>query len=189
MANVLFTNVAYVKEFTIIDDNVDEKNIRIAIKEAQEIEIRRYIGSGLYDEIAGQIQNSTLTALNQTLLDSYIQPALVKWVVYRAAPFFVYKFTNKNISRKNSDNSSGVDFNELDRVMEQLRNDAEYYTRRMVEYLLENETSYPLYQNPGNGIDTIFPSYDAFTCSIFLGGTKKNPTSYPSYGERCCDNE
>ena len=167
-----FVDIPYVKEFTIIDENVDEKYIRLAIKEAQEIEIRSYLGTGLYDQINTQVTANTLTTANQTLLDSYVIPALLKWVVVRVSPWLTYKFTNKNVVRKNSDNSSNIDYNELDRVMEQLRNDAEYYTERLVRFLCENDSDYPLYNNPGSGIDTIWPRTDAFTCSIYLGKGK-----------------
>lgn len=164
-----FVDIPFVKEYTIIDENIDDKYIRLAIKEAQEIEIRSYIGSGLYDEIDNGITAGNLSALNIILLDSYIIPALIKWTVYRLSPWLAFKFTNKNIVRKNSDNSSSIDFNELDKITEQLRNDAEYYSNRLVKYLNENSINYPKYLNPGTGMDTIYPKTNSFTCSIYLG--------------------
>ena len=101
MATVLLLTATYIKDYTFVDPNVDEKYIRISIEEAQKIHIRNYIGSGLYNEIITQVQSGSLTALNTTLLDDYIIPALKWWTMVEAAPFLTYKVTNKNIVRKN----------------------------------------------------------------------------------------
>lgn len=178
MATVLLVSSTYIKDYTFIDQNVDEKYIRISIEEAQKIHIRQYLGSGLYDQIISQVEGSTLTALNTTLLDDYIIPALKWWTLVEAAPYLTYKITNKNIVRKNSDNSTGVDYNELDQFMNMVTDKAEYYSQRLILYLCENSTDYPLYDNPGNGVDTIHPRGNAYKCGIFLGNTKTKPTSY-----------
>lgn len=177
MATILLVTSAYVKDYTFIDQNVDEKYIRISIEEAQKIHIRQYIGSGLYDEIITQVTTSSVTALNTTLLDNYIIPALKWWTLVEAAPYLTYKVTNKNIVRKNSDNSSGIDYNELDQFMNMVVDKAQYHSARLIAYLCENSTSYPLYDNPGDGVDTIYPKRSAFDCGIYLGKTFK-PTSY-----------
>ena len=183
MAQVLLVTANYIKEYTFIDTNVDEKYIRLSIEEAQKIHIRDYIGSGLYDEIITQVSASSVTALNTTLLDNYIIPALKWWTLVEAAPYLTYKITNKNIVRKNSDNSSGIDYNELDQFMSMVTDKAEYHTTRLINYLCENSTSYPLYDNPGNGVDTIVPRSTAYQSGIFLGRTKRN-TSYEERFEK-----
>jgi len=42
--------------------------------------------------------------------------------------------------------------------------------KKLRDYLLENQTQYPLYYNPGTGIDVIYPKSDTFEQSIWLGG-------------------
>jgi hypothetical protein len=157
MATVLLLTATYIKDYTFVDPNVDEKYLRISIEEAQKIHIRNYIGSGLYDEIISQVSTNTLSALNTTLLDNYIIPALKWWVMVEAAPFLTYKVTNKNIVKKNSDNSTGVDFNELNSFMNLVTDKAQYHTKRLIDYLFEYSDQYPLYDNPGDGFDTIYP--------------------------------
>ena len=169
MATVLLVTATYIKDYTFVDPNVDEKYIRIAIEEAQKIHIRNYIGSGLYDEIINQVSTNTLSALNTTLLDNYIIPALKWWVMVEAAPFLTYKVTNKNIVKKNSDNSTGVDFNELNSFMNLVTDKAQYHTKRLIDYLFEYSDQYPLYDNPGDGFDTIYPQGYSYEESIYLG--------------------
>lgn len=179
MATVLFVTATYIKDYTFVDPNVDEKYIRISIEEAQKIHIRNYIGSGLYNEIIGQVETGTLTALNTTLLNDYIIPALKWWVMVEAAPFLTYKVTNKNIVRKNSESSSGVDSSELNNFMDLVTDKAQYHTRRLIDYLFEYSDQYPLYDNPGDGFDTINPQGYAYDHGIYLG---RNP-KYISYEE------
>ncbi len=187
MATKLLLTATYIKEYTFLDPNVDEKYIRIAIEEAQRIHIRNFIGSGLYNEILSQVPSS-LTALNTTLTDDYIIPALKWWVLIEAAPFLTYKMTNKNIVKKNSDSSSSIDYNELDQFMNLITDKAQYYTKRLIEYMCENQTSYPLYYNPGNGVDVIYPSGTAYDCGIYLN-RKRKPTSYEERFETRNTNE
>lgn len=180
MATVLLLTATYIKDYTFVDPNVDEKYIRISIEEAQKIHIRNYIGSGLYNEIISQVQSGSLTALNTTLLDDYIIPALKWWTMVEAAPFLTYKVTNKNIVRKNSENSTGVDFTELYKFMVMVTDKAQYHTRRLIDYLLQNASSYPLYDNPGSGFDTIYPQSYSYDQGIYMGRNIR----YSSYEEK-----
>jgi len=85
------------------------------------------------------------------------------------APFLTYKVTNKNIVKKNSDNSTGVDFNELNSFMNLVTDKAQYHTKRLIDYLFEYSDQYPLYDNPGDGFDTIYPQGYSYEESIYLG--------------------
>lgn len=169
MATAYFIGAQFLKDTTILDENVDEKYLKVAIKEAQEIHIRGFIGSGLYDELQTQINAGTTTSLNQTLLNTYIVPALKYWALYDVAPFLKFKFTNKNVVNKTSDNSTAVDLRDFEKTLKWIEDKARYYTDRLIKYLIQNQSSYPLYNNPGNGADTIYPFKDGFDSDIYLG--------------------
>lgn len=179
-----FIGATFIKDYTFIDENVDDKYLMVAIKEAQEIYLREYLGSGLYDQLVTQVLASSVTALNTTLLDTYIAPALKYWSIYEAAPFLKFKFTNKDIVSKNSDNSSGTGLQDLEKVLKWIEDKARYYTDRMVKYLIENQTDYPLYINPGNGVDTIYPNKEGFDSDIYLGRGSDNCLPPKEYNER-----
>lgn len=170
MAQTFFISVQYVKENSIVDENVDEKYIRIAIQKAQKNFILYLIGTGLYNEIAMQIQGNTLTALNTTLLDSYIAPCLLSYTLVELSPFLLYKMSNRNLGVKDADKMTATDWATMDKVMERFENDAQLEAKKMRDYLLENQTQYPLYYNPGTGIDIIYPKQDTFEQGIWLGG-------------------
>ena len=170
MAQTFFISMQYVKENSIVDENVDEKYIRIAIQKAQKNFILYLIGTGLYNEIASQIQSNTLSGLNTTLLDSYIAPCLLSYTLCELSPFLLYKMSNRNLGVKDADKMTATDWATMDKVMERFENDAQLEAKKLRDYLLENQTQYPLYYNPGTGIDVIYPKSDTFEQSIWLGG-------------------
>lgn len=170
MAQTFFISVQYVKENSIVDENVDEKYIRIAIQKAQKNFILYFIGTGLYNEIASQIQANTLSGLNTTLLDSYIAPCLLSYTLVELSPFLLYKMSNRNLGVKEADKVTASDWATMDKVMERFENDAQLEAKKLKDYLLENQTQYPLYFNPGTGIDVIYPKSDTFEQGIWLGG-------------------
>jgi len=173
MANTAyFIGSQFIKDYTFIDENVDEKYLMVAIKEAQEIYIREYIGSGLYNDLQTKLlADVTLAGYTdyQTLINTYIAPALKYWTMYEAAPFLKFKFTNKNITSKTSENSSDADLRDFEKVLKWIEDKARYYSDRLVKYLQENQSSFNLYINPGNGVDTIYPIGSGFDSDIYLG--------------------
>lgn len=154
-----------------MDENVDEKYIRVSIEIAQQLWMEPIIGSGIYSELQTQINAGTLTALNTTLLTSYIQPAMEYWTLHELVEPMTYKFQNKNVAKKNSDNSNPIDLDEVVHLKNKFKNIAEYRTERIRLYLIENSTDYPLYDNPGTGADTIHPSNNSFSAGWYLGGS------------------
>ena len=73
---VLFISESYLKDSTLLHENIDFKYLRPIIIMCQDIYVQPKLGSTLYDEIKTQIIGSSLTVANQTLLDDYIQPCL-----------------------------------------------------------------------------------------------------------------
>jgi hypothetical protein len=97
MANVLFISETFLKDNTLLHENIDFKYLRPVVLMCQDIHIQHKLGTTLYDELKTQITNSTLTAANLTLLENYIQPSLLYWVQAEAPTAISYKFLNKGL--------------------------------------------------------------------------------------------
>jgi len=173
MATGLFISEQFIKDNTIIDGNVDDKYITNTIADSQKLRILPIIGTGLFNEISSQIVAGNVTALNRTLLDDYIQDALKYWVLYDGLDIFHYKVTNKAVMKKNSDDSQPVETIDIVRLKDSFKDKAEYFSQLITKYLLANLTSYPLFTNPGTGIDTVHPNRDNYDTGWNLG-TQKN---------------
>ena len=158
-----------IKATAYVDENADDKLITNAIAIAQDLYMLPMLGTGIYNDLKTQIGASTLTALNTTLLATYIVPALRYWTLYELAEPMTYKFINTAISKKYTQYSVPVTHRVLTALKDKFLNIAQWYTERLKLYLVEHESDYPLYLNPGTGADVIHPRRDSYNCGWYLG--------------------
>lgn len=177
-ANILFISETTLKDRSLLQDNVDPKLIRPTIKQSQDMYIEPILGTGLYRELQEQIANNTLTQLNTTLLDVYLTDCLCWFVASEMVMSLGYKLTNKNVLRKNSENSNEASLSELFDLMNYYKNKAEWYAQRTTNYLCENIVDYPLYNNPGSGSDIIHPNGSSYSTGMYLGDVEKDYKNY-----------
>ena len=81
MATALFIKPIDIKRNTIIDGNVDVDKFIQFIKIAQQIHVRNYLGSDLYNKISSDIIADTLTGDYLSLVNTYIQPMLIHFAM------------------------------------------------------------------------------------------------------------
>jgi len=168
---VIFISEQALKDNSIINENVDMKVLLPVIKLAQEKYMMPILGTGLYNKLKTQITAASITVLNKTLLDDYIQPALIWWIMAEAPMPLTYKFMNKSVATRSSENANAASLNDLLKLEERFKDNAEWYSQRITNYLLQNIQSYPLYSNPGSGIDTIVPKKTMYSTGMYLGST------------------
>lgn len=177
-ANILFISEQTLKDRSLLQDNVDPKLIKPTIKFTQDMYLEPILGTGLYLELQEQIAADDVTVLNAKLLDNYITDCICWYVASEMVMSLGYKFTNKNVLKKTSENSETASISELFDLMSLYKNKADWYAQRITNYLCENNTDYPLYDNPGNGVDIIHPGKTAYSSSIYLGDTPKDYKNY-----------
>jgi hypothetical protein len=159
MATVLFITRTDLVKNSIIDGNVDTDKFIQFIKLAQEIEIRNYLGTKLYDKIATDIAGSGLSGNYQTLVNDYVQPMLLWYAQAEYIPFAAYSIKQNGIFKGNSENAESVVKEEVDYLAGKARDKAEYYTQRFLDYIVNNSSLFPEYnQNEGGDV---YPDSDA----------------------------
>jgi len=170
MADALFYTPTQIKADTTVSKNVDDQYLNEAILAMQDINIHPKLGTTLYDELKAEVIADTLAGVNKTLMDSYIRPAL-KWYVRAEVQYEVaYKVMNKGVVSQDGEHSNPVSRRDIDILAERDINKAEWYINQMINYLCENSSSYPSYENPDSGVDVIQPDTNSFTTSLYLGG-------------------
>ena len=87
MAVALFISRTDLVRNSIIDSNVDTDKFIFFIRLAQEIHVRNYLGSDLYNRISNDIINDTLTGDYLTLVNTYVQPMLIHFAMVDYLPF------------------------------------------------------------------------------------------------------
>ncbi len=176
MAVQLFISEQYLKAKTIINENVDVKLILSTIEDAQRMHIEPALGTKLYEDLQAKIAAATLNADEKTLIDDYIAPALVKWVLFEASFTFLYKYTNKTIGKKNSENQQPTDYTEHRHTLDWWKDKAQYYTQRLIDYLCYNTDKFPNYLL--NTDDDIRPDGTQYSTGMFLGNTKNRTNDW-----------
>lgn len=163
MATALFIKRDDLVKNTALNGNVDTDKFIQFIKIAQEIHVRNYLGTELYNKISADILSSSLSGDYLTLVNTYIQPMLIHFAMSEYLPFAAYSVSNGGVFKHNSENSTTVSKNEIDLLTQKERDYAEYYTRRFIEHMSFNSHLFPEY-NSNSGED-IYPDKN----SLFHG--------------------
>ena len=161
MATVLFINRTDLVRNSILDGNVDTDKFIQFVKIAQQIDIQQIIGTKMYDGLTAAIPtiNAPENARWKTILDDYIVPMLIWYAQSNYYPFAAYQISNGGVYKHTSENSVSVDKNEVDFLVEKARTNADWYSRRFIDFMSFNQATYPEYTNNVN--DDIYPSYEA----------------------------
>ena len=144
---------------SILDGNVDTDKFIQYIKIAQQIHIRNYLGSDLYNRISTDILNNTLNGDYLELVNDYIQPMLIHYAMVDYLPFAAYQVKNGGVFKHTSENAESATKDEVDFLIQKERDIAEYYTRRFIDYMSFNQESFPEYYTNSN--DDIHPDTNA----------------------------
>lgn len=178
MANkVLFISSTYVKQFTQIQNNVSDDKINLSIEQAQTKYILPALGKTLYDFLVTSIdQNQGLGGLTPDyiqLVEDFITPALTEWTLYESTLMMAFQFQNKGIGRHNDQFLNQTPLDELKYLRGELRNNAEWYSKRLQKFLEGNKDKFPEYSVVSYDLN---PSKDAgrFSSGIVFDRKRRN---------------
>lgn len=147
--NIVLLSIDDLKESSIIDNNVEDKILESSVIDAQNIDIQNIIGTTLYEYVLELVEDGDIDGTfdeaidTKSLLDDYIQPALLKFALYRTVMPMRVHFRNKGLMENSSDNSQPVDKEFVTYVENKLLNDAEFYANKLKGYLCWFFNKYP----------------------------------------------
>ena len=164
MAYVLFISEAKLKDSTAINLNVDPEILLPYVLQAQRIYIETKLGTTLYEKLESLITAGTIGNVGneayKTLVDEYIGDCLPSWAFHMCIPYLRFKTENGNIYSKTSETGNALSTEEAQHLREEVRNNAEYFTERMIKYITNNISLFPEY-NTNSGAD-ISPDQNAY---------------------------
>jgi hypothetical protein len=144
----LFCSEDKIKAFSSVNQNVSPTDLVPFLLQAQDIYLQTYIGSTFYFQLKREVLDGVVSPENQFILDEYMQPALLNWALMMALPFLKYKIYNKSVLSPTSENADSVTLEELKFLQQQLRQVAESYTTRMIQWMVLHPGDYPKYIAP-----------------------------------------
>jgi len=177
---VLFISEDLLKSLTATNLNVDVNIIRPYILQAQKLYIETKLGTDLTQKLKDLIVAGTVGAVGneayKTLLDDYISFVLVNFSFYHCIPFLRFKIENGNIYSKTSETGNALSTEEAQHLREEVRNTAEYYTERMIDYICNNNSLFPEY-NTNTGSD-VNPDQNAYYNGMNLERPREQGTRF-----------
>ena len=162
---VLFVSEEKLKSYAIAG-NVSPDLILPHLKDAQRIYIESALGTALYQDLQAHIIALTLAGDNLTLVNDYIQSTLVHYATLQAIPFLAYRIEGGNIYSKTSENGVALSREQLGDLSDSVKNTAEWYRARLIDYLCYNSELFPKYSS-STGAD-ICPSTVKYTNNMNL---------------------
>jgi hypothetical protein len=159
MAQALFVTREDIVKFTALNGNIDTDKFIQWVKVAQDIHIQNYLGTKLFNKINDAIVANNLANPYLMLLNVYIKPMVIHWTLVEYLPFAAYTIANKGVFKHGSENSTNVEKSEVDFLVEKERSIAQNYTRRFIDYMSFNQSSFPEYNTNSNA--DVYPDKQA----------------------------
>lgn len=159
MAQALFVTRDDIVKYTALNGNIDTDKFIQWVKVAQDIHIQNYLGTKLFNKINDGIVNNNLANPYLMLLNVYIKPMVIHWSMVEYMPFAAYTIANKGVYKHGSENSTNVEKSEIDFLVEKERSIAQNYTRRFIDYMCFNQSSFPEYNTNSNA--DVYPDKQA----------------------------
>lgn len=164
MTQTFLISEAKLREFTDIDNNVDTALIKNGIRESQDIELQRVLGTLLYDKMLDLVSANTIgdagNSNYKTLLDDYIQNFLLYAAYfYCLEPIYLRSRNNGLLTPNGGENSDVATKQLFDLKRQSSKNKMEFYAQKLRDYLIEEEALFPeLTQS--NKLYEQYPDYD-----------------------------
>lgn len=178
MADALWIDEDYIMDNSPIANNADVKVLFPNIIFCQDVFIKPLLGTDLFNAVQTEINAQSYTARITTLLNDHLKKVLLNYVLAESAPDFAFRWMNKGIMQKNSENSQPVQPEQLKQVADNYRNRAEIYAQRTTNFLLENTSTYTEYNTGNTGVDDIQPISNSFRTGIWLGDDEDDNCYY-----------
>ena len=161
--HTLYISSTRLKKDSAIGGSVSDELIMPYILLAQDMSILPILGTDLDAKLKSDIQGGSLTGAYKTLVETYIQPALVQFAFVSLVPYLRLRFVNNAVVVMGAtDQSSSATYDDLKPVMDTATDAAEFYRQRCIDYLRNNQTSFPEYSsNTGADLDPTTRNYYA----------------------------
>ncbi|QDP46904.1 MAG: hypothetical protein Unbinned1529contig1001_19 [Prokaryotic dsDNA virus sp.] len=141
----LFASPEYVRRITQVNLAVDDDRIVPAIILAQDKHLQPYLGTRLYDRLLAILSGSSASANETLLLDTHCRRVVVWWTVVELLPDLHTFIDAGGLLTRAPEGSEALDPAQMSKHIERARGNAAFYTTRMIDYLLFNQSLYPEY--------------------------------------------
>ena len=165
-AEVLFINADYMKRYTHLNGSVEEDYLTPSIKLAQDKYVQSFLGTDLFDKLKADVVAGTVTGDYETLMDDYVREVTMWWAMVEYLPNSHTRVDNGGLVVRTSDDAQIPTQGEIRRLIAAARQNAQHYSKRLIDYLCNNSSSFPEYSTNTEG--DMRPYSKAFNQSGFI---------------------
>ena len=157
------------------------KKILPVIWQSQTQYIQNLLGTPLYKDLLSKVEAETITGDDLILVNDYIADTLLYYVQFELQIPLLFNFRNKSTATNNSQWSNPIGTKELSRIENRMKDKAEFFAKRITEYLCANSVLFPLYTTFTTS-DEVRPQPGSATVSVFLNDTIERKCNRDFYG-------
>ena len=173
-AEVLFVNPDYIKRITNINGSIEDAYLVPSIILAQDKYIQLYLGTDLPEKLKSDISGSYLSGDYATLMDSYVRKATLWWTMVELIPSLYVKMDNGSLVLRVSEDTQAISPDDLHREVERARQNAQFYSYRLYDYLCHNSGLFPEYST-NTGADMLPQPADYYQSGMSISGKADYP--------------
>lgn len=144
--SILLLSEKYIKDNSILDENLTSKVIKITLKQVQDFKLQPILGQDKYEEVIAeytkysQDKNYTIDADLVKLKKEYVNDFLIYSVLHEITTPLNYKFTNKGTLSITDANAENINLGEIESVKKYYKVKADAYRQRLIEHLNDGHT-------------------------------------------------
>lgn len=177
---ILLTNENFIRATTVIDTNLQSKYLLSAMRESQDVYLQQIIGKSMLDKLKELVSDGSIddseNAAYKSLLDE-CQLFLAYQSVANLCLTTNVKLSNGGLQQTSDENLSVLNVNDTFTIQSHFQDKADFYARRLQEYILNNKTQLPeISERRCNQMNSNL--YSTATSSIWLGGPRGKIRGY-----------
>lgn len=147
---VYFVSTTYLKDATVVANNVDDKVLNPSIKSAADAYVRNIIGIFFYNILLNKFNNQTLNSDEILLVQEYIKPAVAWRTAAEVIVASSYQITNKGAQIQSGDYSNSPEYKAIMFKYHHASDRAAFYEDLLSKWLYENRNTYPDFMDNNN---------------------------------------
>jgi hypothetical protein len=124
--------------------------------------------------LKSDISGSTLSGDYETLMDSYVRKATLWWTMVELIPSLYVKMDNGSLVLRVSEDTNAISPDDLHREVERARQNAQFYSYRLYDYLCHNSGLFPEYTS-NTGSDMLPQPADYYQSGMSISGGVEYP--------------
>lgn len=182
MKDILLTDSEFIKNVSVVSDNLQDKFILSSIREAQDIHLQQILGTRLYQKLKLLVEDESI------LLDTY---SVYRELLDNCQYYLAYvclsmlcvnttmKFNNSGVHTSSDDKNLTASFADTLKLAEYYKNKADHYKLMLQNWLIKNKSRFPeIYRADISELPSNL--YSASSSPIFLGGARGKHSFNPS---------